>query len=106
MERGNWADNPCWYCSIIDGKRTGLVLGPFRTESGCREYAYRDAKSGGDVEKHDRMIDAAYKADPKSWFYSWGMVKMATGHRDGVLNRQVFGEDERDLYGHDEVKAA
>ena len=87
--RGNWTDNPCWYASVQDAGRTALVLGPFETEAECRTWAYRTPEDGGDAVKHDRMVKTACDRDAKAWFYSWGMVKMANGHREGVLNQAM-----------------
>ena len=90
--RGNWTDNPCWYVSVRDAGRTGLVLGPFLTEAECRQYAYSegngepDTEPGGDTAKHYALVKLAESKDCKAWFYAWGMVKMPNGHRDGVLN--------------------
>lgn len=104
MKRGNWTDNPCWYCSVRDAGRTALVLGPFATEGMCRQWAYyadsdthpdTTHASGGSV-KHGRLLNAAQDRDPKSWFYSWGMVKLENGYREGVLNR-FLPEAEADM---------
>ena len=88
MNRGNWTDNPCWYVSVQDAGRTALVLGPFRAESECRQYAYREMEEGGNSAKR-HQVDKAAECDPRSWFYSWGMVKMQNGHRDGCLNSRM-----------------
>ena len=87
--RGNWTDSPCFYASVQDAGRTALVLGPFEHEAECREWAYREAEDGGNSAKCSRLRDVADKRDPRSWFYAWGMVKMANGHRDGVLNKEM-----------------
>ncbi len=86
---GSWADDPCWYCSVQDAGRTALILGPFRTEAACRQWAYRDATDGGS-DKHNLLVKLACDRDAKAWFYSWGMVKYANGYRDGVMNNEVF----------------
>lgn len=86
MKRGNWTDNPCWYASVVDAGKTALVLGPFATEAECRLWAYRDQADGGDATKHAKLRAAGESKDPWSAFYSWGMVKMPNGYRDGVLN--------------------
>ena len=88
MNRGNWTDNPCWYVSVQDAGRTALVLGPFRAESECRQYAYREMEEGGNSAKR-HQVDKAAECDPRSWFYSWGMVKMQNGRRDGCLNSRM-----------------
>jgi len=85
--RGNWTDNPCFYVSVVDGPKFAIVLGPFQEESECRQWAYNRPEQGGDPQKHDKMYSEATRHDPKSVFYSWGMVKMQNGHREGVLNK-------------------
>ncbi len=87
--RGNWTDNPCWYATITDAGKVGFLLGPFPTEASCRKWAYRDPADGGDQAKHNALVKAADKADPRSWFYAWGMVKLANGYREGVLNKAL-----------------
>lgn len=91
MPGSNWTDGPCFYVSVQDAGRTALVLGPFQQEADCRAWAYRDPADGGDPDKCDRLRKEADKRDPRSWFYAWGMVKMANGHREGVLNNYVDG---------------
>lgn len=88
-----------WYCSVRDAGRTALVLGPFATEAACRRWAYYDESSeyGGAPGLHKRLLDAADARDPRSWFYSWGMVKMPNGYRDGVLNA-ALPEADRDMH--------
>ena len=76
MKRGNWTDNPCYYVSIIDGKKFNVVAGPFQEHQAALGMV--DAA---------RMIGS--KVDPKSWFYGWGTVKMKDGHRDGMLNSHL-----------------
>lgn len=89
---GPWQDDPCFYVSILDGTRHALLLGPFRAESVCREYAYLDEESGGNREKHLAMIRRAEELDAKSCFYAFGMVKVSDGHRCGVMNSR-FAEN-------------
>lgn len=86
-ESGTWIDKPCFYVSVIDGPKFGLLLGPFREESECRKWAYLDTQSGGDRDKYCRLVNQAGECDPWAGFYSYGMVKMTNGHREGVLNR-------------------
>lgn len=89
---GNWTDSPCWYVSVQDAGKTGLVLGPFQTEQACREYAYCE-KDGGNHAKHYWLVEQADSfTGGRAWFYSWGMVKMVNGYRSGVLTEKLFGE--------------
>ena len=76
MKRGNWTDAPCYYVSIIDGKKFNAVAGPFQTH-----------QEALDQVEPARRVGA--KVDPKSWFYGWGTVKMETGHTDGMLNSHL-----------------
>lgn len=85
---GSWADDECWYCSIVDGPKFALLLGPFRTEAACREYAHLP-EDGGNLTKHLAMVHKAGELDPKSAFYGFGMVKMQNGYRAGVLNKHL-----------------
>ena len=87
MNIGNWTDEPCWYASIQDNGRTALLLGPFRTEDECRKYAYSSEEHGGNTKLHSEMLNYATEVDQKAWWYSYGMVKMKTGHRNGCLNK-------------------
>ena len=74
--RGNWTDHECFYVSIVDGRRFNVVAGPFQT--------HQEA-----LDTVDKAIEAGYKVDPKSWFYSWGTVKMKNGYQEGILNKQL-----------------
>ena len=75
---GSWIDNECYYVSVIDGKRWGLVLGPFRE--------HQDA-----LDMVDTARDIAVALDGATWFYAWGTCKMIDGKRDGVLNKHMDG---------------
>ena len=75
-KRGNWTDGPCFYVSIVDGPRFNVVAGPFRTHQSA-------------LDTVDRARDIGNDRDPRSVFYGWGTVKMATGHREGSLNQQL-----------------
>ena len=75
MKRNNWTDNPCYYVSIIDGKKFNVVLGPFSTHKEALDMV-EPARNEGN------------KLDPKSHFYGWGTVKMANGYKGGLLNEK------------------
>lgn len=90
MKRGNWADGPCFYASVTDAGKLALILGPFKTEKECRQWAYYDEEDGGDIHKANDLRDACHKTDPKSVFYAYGMVKMPNGYREGIFNAR-FG---------------
>lgn len=89
MKRGNWTDGACYYVSVIDGDRFGLLLGPFRSEAECRRFAYCHAEDGGELTNNNLLRSKMYEVDNRSWFYSVGMVKMKNGHREGVLNSRI-----------------
>ena len=72
-ELGNWTDDPCFYVSVVDGPKHGLLAGPYRT--------HEEALAAVDTAR-----DADCAANDWAWFYSYGTVKMANGHRQGVLN--------------------
>ena len=76
MKRNNWTDRPCYYVSVIDGRRKALLVGPFAHQ---RQAAFA-------VDKTRR---AAEDIDAKAAFYSFGTAKAATGHREGSLNGAV-----------------
>jgi hypothetical protein len=71
-----WADDPCYYVSVIDGPRYALLAGPFRTHEQALSLV-------------DKTRDIACKVDPKGWFYAYGTVKMINGHRTGSLNKHL-----------------
>lgn len=77
-----------FFVSCIDAKKTALILGPFRDEKLCREYAYVDPEYGGVREKHIDILNACHDIDKKSAFYLFGMVKIPDAHqRSGVLQK-------------------
>lgn len=82
------SDAPCWYASVQDNGRTALVLGPFETEAQCRQWAYYDTADGGNPAKHNRLTRVA-ECDPRSHWYSWGMVKLENGYKTGCLNSRI-----------------
>lgn len=75
-EVGDWTDEPCYYVSVMDGPKVGLLAGPFRT--------YQEA-----LDIKDRACDLACKVNDWAWFYSFGTVKMANGHHRGALNEDL-----------------
>lgn len=104
---GSWADEPCFYVTIVDGPKFALLLGPFRTESACREYAYIEESDGGNHAKHLAMIRKAGELDAKSAFYGFGMSKIQDGYRTGILNKHLdvpvsdyFGRVDRNPDNH------
>jgi hypothetical protein len=98
MKRGNWTDNPCWYCSVRDAGRTAFVLGPFNNEAACRQWAYYHAEDGGDPQKLGKLVRIiSDKYGAFTHFYSWGMVKIETGHREGIMNSTI-PEAQRDFF--------
>ena len=81
VKLGNWADNECYYVSVIDGKNKALLLGPFKSKEICEKYAY------GEMRKE--VVKVSCEIDPRSHFYSFGMVKMPNGYCEGLLNDKI-----------------
>ena len=75
-KRGNWTDESCFYVSVVDGPRFGLLAGPFQTHAEA-------------LAKVDAARKVANEVDWKSAFYAFGTVKMKTGYREGVLNEKL-----------------
>ena len=73
---GSWADDECFYVSIVDGPRFALMAGPFRTHQEALNLV-------------DKANDIGREIDPASHFYGWGTVKMANGYRTGRLNKEL-----------------
>jgi len=59
-----------FYVSVVDGKRTGLLAGPFATHQEALDLV-DDAK------------EKAIEADPFAGFYAYGTLSMANGQRKG-----------------------
>jgi len=69
---GNWADDPCFYVTVIDAKRVGLLAGPFTTKE--------------DAESHvEEVRSLASKRDPWSHFYAFGVSLWPNGHRAALF---------------------
>jgi hypothetical protein len=69
-----------YYVSVIDGSRTGLLLGPFRTHQLA-------------LNKVEQVRQHAVLLDPKAHFYGFGTCKVTqdpTTLRAGLLNKD-FG---------------
>lgn len=71
----------CFYATAVDAGRYALLVGPFATKEDADVYGYGD--------KHNAVMDAACSADSWAAFYGFGVTKLATGQRDGKLNKQV-----------------
>jgi hypothetical protein len=68
-----------YYVSVVDGTRTGLLLGPFK--------------------KHQRALDAVPAArakaedlDPRAHWYAYGTVRMARGYTNPGRLNSFLGE--------------
>ncbi len=75
---GNWADDPCFYVSVIDAetKRSALLAGPFVTH----DFALA------------ALLDAtriAVDIDPRGAFYAYGTCRHENGHSTGSLNSRL-----------------
>ena len=73
---GNWTDEPCYYVSVVDGPKFGVLAGPFRTHQEALDMV-------------DNAREAANDADPWAAFYAFGTVKMSSGHHCGILNGKL-----------------
>ena len=58
---------------VVDGDKVALLRGPFINHSSAQEMV-------------DDVMSYAPELDAKAHFYAYGTVKMANGHRDGLLN--------------------
>ena len=74
-----------YYVSVIDGSRTAFVMGPFKTESQCRLFAY-DESEGGNHLLSNAVRQIAYEIDPKTTFACFGMAKAETAKRTGIFH--------------------
>lgn len=63
-----------YYVSVIDGKKSGMLLGPFDTHEAA-------------LANVDRGTKLAYDADPKAPWYAYGTCKWEADK----LPRSVFG---------------
>lgn len=73
----DWKSNPCFYVSVIDGDRWGLLAGPFPTH-------------GLALDLVDRVQDEANKIDHKAHFYGFGTCRVAAEEKKpGRLNDAI-----------------
>ncbi|MBO8128230.1 MAG: hypothetical protein H0Z39_03400 [Peptococcaceae bacterium] len=72
----DWINGPCFYVSCVDGDKFVLLAGPFRTHQEALDLV-------------DKAAKLACKLDRKAAFYSFGTVKMADGHKQGILNKYL-----------------
>ena len=70
---GNWADKPCYYVDVVDGKRVAMLLGPFR-------------KHGDALNMVDAARDYTVTQYPMAHFYAFGTCKRENGHIDSKFN--------------------
>jgi hypothetical protein len=72
----DWQEHPCYYVSVVNGKRWNVLAGPF--------LSHRQA-----LDMVEATRKEAEKIDPYAHFYSFGTVKMANGHRNGLLSERL-----------------
>lgn len=65
-----------FYVSVVDGKRVGLLAGPFPTHKQALDLV-------------DEARELAEEADPFACFYAFGTLSLATGKRQGVFNGRL-----------------
>lgn len=63
-----------FYVSVVDGKRVGLLAGPFPTHQQALDLV-------------DEARELAQEADPWAAFYAFGTLSLTTGTRQGVFNK-------------------
>lgn len=79
-----------YYVSVRDGGRVGLLVGPFSNDHSAA------------LRFVDAARDAAFRVDPKAWFYACGTARMPRDFdRPGVLNADVGFETPTALKRHD-----
>lgn len=67
-----------YYVSMVDGKRTALLLGPFKDNHQAA------------LDKVDEGQKMAYDLDPRAPFYAFGTVRMPDDYtKPGVLNQRL-----------------
>jgi hypothetical protein len=80
--RSHWTNHRCFYVTVRDAGKLGVLAGPFRTH--CEA-----------LEMVEPVKKAAEEVDAFAAFYSFGTIRAATGHHDGVLNNQLGLKVER-----------
>lgn len=65
-----------FYVSVVDGKRVGLLAGPFATHKQALDLV-------------DKAKEKAEEIDPFACFYAFGTLSLATGKREGVFNKAL-----------------
>lgn len=65
-----------FYVSVVDGRRVGLLAGPFGTHQEALDLV-------GNAKK------LAQEADPFACFYAYGTLSLSTGKRKGIFNKAL-----------------
>ena len=73
---GNWADEECYYVTVMDAGRVGKLLGPYRTHEAAL----------ADVDIANKL---ANEADPFACFYGYGTSRWRNGYPTGIFNDKV-----------------
>jgi len=73
MKRGNWTDNPCYYVSIVEGSKFGIVAGPFSTHREALDMVEPARKIGNENDR-------------RGYLYTWGTTERENGYVEGSLN--------------------
>ena len=63
-----------YFVSAKDGSKHILLLGPFTSETACKEYS--EFKEDNPNSKLSDVIDACCKIDRKAHFFSYGMAEI------------------------------
>lgn len=71
-----WRERPCFYVTVKDGPKFGLLAGPFPEHQQA-------------IDTVDRTRVEAEKCDPKAVFYAFGTAKAPDGSKIGILNDRL-----------------
>lgn len=72
----DWRTWPCFYVSVVDAGRLGLLAGPFPVH-------------GLALDLVDLCNHLACESDDRAWFYAYGTVRMTVATRFGILNKEI-----------------
>jgi hypothetical protein len=65
------------------------MLGPFRHEADCLEWAYYQGQQGVSLEKYLFLRAAASEVEPGSESRKWCATRLENGHFHGKLNETM-----------------
>jgi hypothetical protein len=88
-----WLDSPCYYVAgKTDRGVVKILLGPFKTESVSKKYAYFSPKNAdGRSAPHTKLITAISKQFPAMRISTFASISLPDGKKSGLLNDFVRG---------------